>query len=158
MRRTMAIVVSIVLTGSFTQALKHNDNTVLEFNTMVGNSGPFIGASNPIRGINAGGAAWMIAEGRGELKQNGELEVRVRGLVLVATGANPVDQFKAIVSCLTIDGSGNVANSNVSTGLFPATPTGDAEIEERLQLPQLCFAPLVFVTSPRDAWFAVTGF
>jgi hypothetical protein len=62
------------------------------------------------------------------------------------------------VSCLTIDGNGNVATSNVSTGLFPATPAGDAEIEERLQLPQTCFAPLVFVTFPTEAWFAMTGF
>jgi hypothetical protein len=158
MRQIIAVIVGLGVSGSFIQAREGHDNTVLEFNTMVGNSGPFIGTRNPIRGINAGGAAWTISEGQGELQANGELEVRVRGLVLIATGTNPVDQFRAIVSCLTIDGNGNVATSNVSTGLFPATPAGDAEIEERLQLPQTCFAPLVFVTSPREAWFAVTGF
>jgi len=162
MRWTMAMIVGLMLAGSFTLARERHenrdDNTALEFKTMVGNSGPFIGARNPIRGINAGGAPWKIAEGQGELRQDGELEVRVRGLVLAVTGTNPVDQFRAIVSCLTIDGNGNVAISNVSTGPFPATPTGDAEIEERLELPQTCFAPLVFVTSPSGAWFAVTGF
>jgi len=158
----MTVIVAFLLAGSFTQALEHHDNrddnTVLEFRTMVGNSGPFIGANNPIRDINAGGAPWMIAEGRGKLKQTGELRVRVRGLVLVATGMNPVAQFQSIVSCLTIDDDGNAAISNVSTGPFPATPTGDADIEEALELPQPCFAPLVFVTSTGGAWFAVTGF
>jgi hypothetical protein len=46
----------------------------------------------------------------------------------------------------------------VSARLFPATPTDDAEIEERLQLWRMCLAPLVFVTAPRGTWFAVTGF
>lgn len=45
------------------------------------------------------------------------------------------------VSCLATDGNRNMATIVVSTRLFPATPTDDAETEERLQLRQMCLAP-----------------
>lgn len=37
-------------------------DSILEFDTMVGVSGPFVGSSNPIRGINGGGLPWDIEE------------------------------------------------------------------------------------------------
>jgi hypothetical protein len=136
------------------------DATVLEFRRMVGVSGPFVGATNPIRGIPGGGLPWMLAEGRGELRADGHLEVRVRGLVLAAgprAGTNPVASFRAIVSCLSVDAAGQPVTVNRSTGEFPATNTGDADIEAQLDLPSPCLAPIVFVTSPTGAWFAATG-
>lgn len=133
--------------------------TILEFDTMVGVTGPFVGTANPIRGINGGGLPWVIANGNGELQANGQLEVDVRGLVLAAgpaAGTNPVTNFKAIVSCLSVS-NGNPTTVNVSTGLFPASRTGNAHIEAKLALPSPCLAPIVFVTSPTGAWFATTG-
>ena len=56
---------------------------MLELDTMVVVSGPFVGSANPIRGVNGGGLPWEIAEGRGELASDGKLEVEVRGLVLL---------------------------------------------------------------------------
>ena len=42
--------------------------------------------------------------------------------------------------------------------IFDAFPTDfDALIDEVLDLPDPCIAPIVFVTSPTGAWFAVTG-
>ena len=101
-----------------------------------------------------------ISEGRGELRGDGRLEVRVRGLVLAAgaaAGTNPVANFRAIVSCQTIDANGNAAIANVSTGLFPATTAGDADIEAQIDLPSPCLAPIILVASPTNRWFAVTG-
>ncbi|HLH73757.1 MAG TPA: hypothetical protein VKX96_10775 [Chloroflexota bacterium] len=133
--------------------------TILEFDTMVAVTGPYVGTANPIRGINGGGLPWKIENGNGELQANGHLEVHVRGLVLAAgprAGTNPVADFKAIVSCLSIS-NGSPTTVNVSTGLFPATMTGDAEIETQITLPSPCIAPLIFVTSPTGSWFAATG-
>lgn len=48
------------------------------------------------------------------------------------------------------------------TDAFPATQGfaseggGNAKIEADLALPQPCLAPIIFVTSPGGAWFAVT--
>ena len=134
-------------------------NSILEFGTMVPVTGPFVGSANPIRGVNGGGLPWTITSGSGELDSSGKLEVNVRGLVLAAgpsAGTNPIPNFKAVVSCRTIS-DGMVVVDNVSTGLFPATSTGDSQIEAQVALPTPCVAPIVFVTSPTGAWFAATG-
>jgi hypothetical protein len=90
------------------------------------------------------------------LAADGSLEVKVEGLVLATTGANPVPSFPAIESCQTIlDGAAAV--TNLSTDTFRAATTGDSKIEPTVTLPHLCFAPIVLVTSPTDSWFAVTG-
>lgn len=140
------------------------DDKMLEFDTMVGVVRPFTGPTNPIRGVPGGGIPWALTEAKGEVRMDGRIEVSVRGLVLAEgarAGINPVAQFKAIVSCLTtaLDAAGNpvVATENRSTGLFPATMTGDADIQDVVQLPSPCVAPIVFVTSPGGAWFSATG-
>ena len=138
---------------------------VLAFDTMAAVVGPYVGTANPIRGVPGGGLPWAIDEGRGELRADGTLEVEVEGSVLASEepvpealqGTNPIPNFRAIVSCQTIDAAGAADVSNVSTGLFPASSAGDSSIEATIALPEPCFAPIVFVTSPGGAWFVVTG-
>lgn len=134
----------------------------LVFDTMVGLPAAYTGTQNPIRGINGGGLPWAIGAAQGRLRANGDLDISVQGLVFAAgpnTGKNTIPNFRAVVSCLTVDG-GVV---NVSTDLFPATVGaaeeggGNAVIRANLALPQPCLAPIVFVTSPSGAWFATTG-
>ena len=66
--------------------------------------------------------------------------------------------FRGVVSCRIIDGMGAPSIINLSTGDFPATPAGDADIEASLALPDRCFAPIIFVTNSVGRWFAVTGY
>jgi hypothetical protein len=139
----------------------HADELVVAFNTMAGVSGPFKGAANPIRGVPGGGLAWKLDQVSGELKRSGRLEIRIRGLVFAEgpnVGRNTVPNFRAIVSCQITNQSGSPDFLTLMTGLFPATSTGDADIEENLNLPAQCLAPIVFVTSPTGSWFAVTGY
>ena len=127
-------------------------------------SEPYTGAANAIRGVAGGGLPWEIDSGSADLRAGGQLHVDVEGLVLARRspvppnlqGTNPVPQFKAIVSCLTTTG-GVATTSNVSTSPVPASSSGDAEIDTTVALPSPCFAPIIFVTSPTGAWFAVTG-
>jgi len=161
----LAVGLFLLVAGS----ARSSEPAVLEFGTMVAVTGPFVGSANAIRGINGGGLPWMISEGRGQLKSDGNLEVQVRGLVLFngppvpgnLQGTNPIAAFRAVVSCQTIVG-GSPATRNVSTDPFPATPDGNAEIEATISLPSPCIAPIVFVTNGTTplpgAWFAVTGF
>jgi hypothetical protein len=148
------------------QGEDESEGNILMFKTMASVSGPFVGTANPIRGIVGGGLPWTISAGKGELKADGRLVVHVSGLVLADAPAvpanlrltNPVPNFQAIVSCMTIDSMGNPAVANISTAAFPATPQGDSKIDATLTLPSVCFAPIIFVTSPTGAWFAATGF
>ena len=138
--------------------------TILKFDVLTPVTGPYVGTANPIRMVPGGGLPWMITSGTGFLSRDGRLDVRVRGLVLAdqpsvpanLRGVNPVADFEAIVSCQTITG-GMATVTNVSTGQFRASMTGNSEIRERLKLPEPCIAPIVFVASPAGAWFAATG-
>jgi hypothetical protein len=167
MKRLVILFLGAVLAvGLIVQAsgASSSGQKVLEFDTMGAVSGPFVGSANPIRGVNGGGLPWQIAEGRGELGSNGRLEVEVRGLVLLNAppvppalrGTNPISSFRAIVSCLTIV-NGSPATTNVTTGPFPATATGDSKMEATVGLPSPCFAPIIFVGPSATTWFAVTG-
>lgn len=131
---------------------------------LVGNQRPVVRSdAGTLRGVAAGGLPWAIERGEARLDRDGTLRVRVRGLIIdpaesaPVAGTNPVAQFRAIVSCQTVE-NGALTVANVSTDLVAASAEGDAEIREQLQLPDPCYAPVVFVTSPTNAWFAVTGF
>jgi hypothetical protein len=165
-RRIALLAVSLlaVLLVAATSYGSHDDRAILEFDVMAPVMEPFTGATNAIRGVPGGGLPWEIDAAKGELRSDGRLEVEVEGLVLARRapvpealrGVNPIASFKAIVSCLTADG-GSAATVNVSTALAPASSSGDAKIEDSVELPSPCFAPIVFVTSPTGMWFAVTG-
>ncbi|HPF60186.1 MAG TPA: hypothetical protein P5149_14460 [Candidatus Competibacteraceae bacterium] len=141
--------------------------TVLEFQTMAGVNGAFLGGAYPIRGISGGGLPWVLGAAKGELKDNGKLEVEVQGLVIPGTSncgtdCNPAPFFQAIVSCLTVDATGQMVTDNLKTEngaevMIGDPKAGNAKIEAVLDLPEPCIAPIVLVTSPTGAWFAVTG-
>ncbi len=139
--------------------------TMLDFHTMTPVSAPFVGSSNPIRGVNGGALPWVIGHGDGTLRADGEVEVSVSGLVLAndpavpqaQRGTNPNPTFAVIVSCMTTDASGAPQQMNVTTPPAPATTAGDAHVQAKLALPTPCLAPVLFVAGPNGAWFAVTG-
>jgi hypothetical protein len=127
---------------------------LLEFEQLRGVPTPLLS----IRDITGGGTPWTIARGEARLDEDGTLRVAVEGLVLAAgpnAGSNTVAQFFATLSCLNADGTVN----NIDTDPAPATPTGDAKIEEVLPLPDVCLGPMVFVRSAANGrWFAISGF
>ena len=155
-----ALVVVLAATGI---ASGSGGKDVLKWKVMAPVDGPFVGAGTPVRGLAGGGLPWQIDKAKGELRSDGRLEVRVEGLVLARKapvpanlqGTNPIPQFRAIVSCLTE--LSPVNGETFMTDPFPASPDGDAKVDTHVRLPDTCFAPIVFVTSPTGAWFAVTG-
>jgi len=135
---------------------------ILDFDTMVGLPSSLTGTQAPIRGVNGGGLPWVLTAAKGKLTTSGDLDIKVVGLVLASganTGSNPIATFRGLVSCL--DSTGAIVN--VSTDPFPATTGpastggGNSKIRASLELPDPCIAPIVFVTSPTGAWFAVSG-
>lgn len=164
-RPSIAVVIglaSLMLIAQASLASGNDNKKILDFDTMVGVQGAFVGAAMPIRGVPGGGIAWMLENGHGKLTTSGHLDVKVKGLVIATganTGNNPISSFRAIVSCLTADGG----TLNLTTDPFPATTGlaseggGDSHIKADVALPEPCIAPIVFVTSPGGSWFATTG-
>jgi len=185
MKRTLAVVGIVLMVGSFLltapgigKAHAGGGEALLEFRQLVGVSGVFLGGTTPLRDVPGGGAPWVIDEGKVRLKENGELRVRVGGLVIdPALGppfgrTNPVSQFFATLSCL--DPATGAVNT-LNTPTFPATVAGDAESKAVLALPDTCVAPVVLIRGglssiannpfdnppgpdPSDPWFAASGF
>lgn len=165
---TMLVLSVFFVSGSVSSA-SADESKILEFNTMVGVPRPFTrNNGNAIRGIDGGGLPWVIEFGKGKLSPSGKVDVLVKGLVFDpndqgaidagVAGRNTVPNFKVIVSCFSKDENGNMTIVNVETGLFPADEAGNAHIKDTIDLPQPCIAPILFVTSPTNLWFASTGF
>ncbi len=168
MRKTLLLVLGLAVAAALALpafGLGGGDGRkVVEARVLAPVTEPYTGAANSIRGVPGGGLPWQLDSGSADLRAGGQLHVEVEGLVLAQRapvpanlqGTNPFPQFKAIVSCLTtVDGAATTAN--VSTEPFDVTPTGDGELDTSVALPSPCFAPIVFVTAPAGAWFAVTG-
>jgi hypothetical protein len=163
----LVLIGGLVVLGPVTVATGQATPKILEFDTMVGVPRPYTGATNAIRGVPGGGLPWVIDAANGELRVDGRIEIAVQGLVIDPNdqaaidaglaGINPAPNLKAIVSCLSKDAAGDAVTTNVETGPFPASTAGDSEIEDTVNLPEPCIAPIVFVTSTTGAWFAATG-
>jgi hypothetical protein len=154
----LALAVGLIAQAS--SAGSGPDSTVLKFKTMVGTVAPYTGPTNAIRGVPGAGAPWSIDKADGTLNANGDLAVKVTGLIVTATGTNPSPMFRAVVSCQSVDAGAAVIVNRV-TAPFPATATGDASFNGSVDLPSPCIAPIVFVTNgvgdPPGVWFSVTG-
>lgn len=169
MKKLLLVAVALVLLG--TAIAKKGDEereplNLANFHAMAAVVPPFTGATNPIRNVPGAGAPWKITSAHAELNVAGNLEVSVRGLVLVSNGTNPIGTFETVLSCQSIDPVTKAPTIvNVVAGSAVASPTGDSDIEGKVALPSPCFAPIVFVSIPPTApatgpgrWLAVSGF
>jgi hypothetical protein len=168
MRKTLVLVLGLaVLAALAVPALGlggGDGRKVLDANVLAPVTEPYTGAANPIRGVAGGGLPWELKAGNADLRANGRLNLRVQGLVLARRapvpanlqGTIPFAQLGAVVSCQTTT-TGTATVANVATKLFDVTARGDGHLDTSVALPSPCFAPIVFVTAPTGAWFAITG-
>ena len=139
---------------------------ILSFHTMYGVDGPFIGEANAIDGIAGDELPWVIRAVNGHLFSDGRIVIIVRGLVFKddpsvpedLRGKNDETEFRAAVACLTEEGD-SVVPAKVETDGSPADENGNSVIIGKVELPNPCVAPRVFVLAgSEEKWFAVTGF
>jgi hypothetical protein len=168
MRKTLVLVLGLAVLATLAVpalGLGGGDGRkVLDANVLAPVTEPYTGAANPIRGVAGGGLPWELKAGNADLRANGRLNLRVQGLVLARRapvpanlqGTIPFAQLGAVVSCQTTT-NGTATVANVATKLFDVTARGDGHLDTSVALPSPCFAPIVFVTAPTGAWFAITG-
>jgi hypothetical protein len=117
---------------------------------------PSVPADPAIHGAAAGGLPWVLRSGSTDLRRDGRLSVRVRGLVIPGMGTpGPVKTVSASLYC--------GADTTAAIGTTPAAPlsmAGDARIAGRLTLPAKCLAPIVLVhpNGAAGAYIATSGF
>lgn len=150
MARTIRLALALTLLTALTVGVATNaaagGRKVLD-STMTG----LPTGSLVLNGLTGGGVPWSIDQGHVQLFADGRLHVDVEGLVVTASGVNPVATGKAVLTC------GNVPVAETATVPF-STPDGNASIDTVISLPSQCLAPAVFFTNATGRWFAVTGF
>lgn len=125
---------------------------------LVGIPAPFMS----LHGVPGAMATWSVADSVVHLEKNGELLVKVKGLV-TATGVPP---NTLVFASLTCEGTiGTVATVLAGSSLSLA---GDAKIKGPLVPfpPSSCVGPIILITtsstlpgpSPAGPWIAATGF
>ncbi len=111
---------------------------------------PIVGkqvANQEIAGISPDVASpWVVAEGEVEIGVYGELEMEVEGLLLLDGTVGPILEVFASLVCQKTTPTGEPTNEVVaSTGNVPLSADGDAEIDETIDLPDVCVAPIVLI-------------
>lgn len=169
---TMSALVFFAVAAIAQAAGKPFPRSVLKFDTMVGNTSPYVESTGlAIRGILGGPHPWDLTSAHGELRSDGSLRIRVQGLIIpedAGFGYNPAPYFQAVVSCRTLNSNGGYYYENMvtppgDTKMIGDPKLGNAIINSKVNLPNTCIAPIVFVTSPAandpptGFWFAATG-
>jgi hypothetical protein len=137
---------------------------LLAFSSMFGVDAPFLGHTNPVRGFDGDDQPWIVRNAIGTLDTNGNLSVLIKGLVFTDNpdpsliGKNDEDEFKAVLSCMTVGEDGTtVTESSVTTPGFHATSSGNAVIRSQVELPDPCLEPVILIIGDEGEWLAVTG-
>ena len=125
--------------------------------TLAGNEPSIV-----IGGVESASSPWTVKSGFASLDASGKLRVRVRDLILPATGdAGPVTAVSASLVC---GGSGGTVQSE--TAPVPLSMKGNANLHGHIAVPSLCFGPVVLVhiaaangnPIPQPGpWIAATG-
>jgi len=140
------------------------DSKIVSFETMYGVDDAFINHKQ-IRGVLGDELPWDVGSATGSLTVGGHLMASVRGIVFKnepsvpaeLRGINDEEEFRALVSCLVPE-KNNVKTVNIMTAGFPATRSGDSDIDTNIELPSDCIAPIIFIMSgSEDKWFSVMG-
>jgi hypothetical protein len=120
---------------------------------------PSVPADPTLHGNVAGGAPWVLKFGDARIRDNGRVDVVIRGLVIPVAPGNgtpgPVTMVSASLYC--------GADSTPAVGTTPSVPistAGNARIRGQFTLPAKCLAPTVLIHPNGSAttYIAASGF
>lgn len=164
----------------FVIALSMCVSVALASGTIYSASGPKIVNSHvfgstpniTIRGVLAGGAPWVVKNGKAQLSPNGRLRVRVKGLLIgdgaLASGdpvppslVGTVATVTTVHAALTCGGPGGGAPFTITpTEGVPIDSNGDFEIDEEVSIPEVCAQPIILIRigtpAAPGAWIAAS--
>jgi hypothetical protein len=107
-----------------------------------------------LHGVSTDKAPWLLERGTVRLRNDGELQVNLRGLIIPSLGtAGGVSTVHLALYCA------NETTAGATSASFPLSSAGDATIETTIALPLTCLAPVILVTPNENPsiYIAETG-
>ena len=111
--------------------------------------------ANVVRGVNPPGQIWVIADLRADVKTDGRIKVRGRGLLLgggnnIGTNAN-----QSVFATLICEAAAPFKLHNTALTGVPLDANGDFRIDDVLTEPPAdCASPVLLIRNLGGAWFA----
>jgi hypothetical protein len=107
---------------------------------------PSVPTDATFHGVAPGSLPWVLDRGQVRLSSDGELDLRVEGLVIPVAPANgtpgPVTTISASLYC----GADSDTAAADTTGQVPISRAGDARIEDdSFNVPATCLSPVILV-------------
>lgn len=128
----------------------HRGNTL--FDTTLA---PTVPGDPTLHNNAAGGAPWVLSFGEARLREDGRLDVRIRGLVIPPPTGNgtpgPVTTVRAALFC------GNDTTAAATTPSVPLSTSGNARIRASLTLPAKCLAPALLIQPNGSSMVYITA-
>jgi hypothetical protein len=94
-------------------------------------------------GVSPGTLPWVLKSGEVRVKSDGQLDLRVKGLVIPSLGSpGPVMSISAALYC----GADSNMMAAATTPSVPLSANGDARIHDKsFSVPPTCLAPVILV-------------
>lgn len=119
---------------------------------------------NVVRGVNPAGQIWVIADLRADVKTDGSIRVRGKGLLLGGgnnIGGNANASVFATLICQVTATTFNLHNTDSDLNTIgiqgvPLEPNGDFRIDDKLSpMPVDCASPVLLIrNAANQTWFA----
>jgi hypothetical protein len=111
---------------------------------------------NVVRGVNPPGQIWIIAALKADVKVDGRIEVRGRGLLLGGGNNIGLNANASVFATLICEAAAPFTEHNTSLTGIPLEPNGDFRIDDVLSLPPVeCPSPVLLIRSAGNrTWFA----
>jgi len=125
-------------------------------NVTVNADGSVTVARNIVRGVNPPGQIWTIADLKADVKTDGSIKVRGKGLLLAGGNNIGLNANQSVFATLICEAAAPfVQHSTAATGVALAAD-GDFRIDDVLSPPPPtpCASPVLLIRNLGGAWFA----
>jgi hypothetical protein len=111
---------------------------------------------NVVRGVNPPGQIWVIADLKADVKTDGRIEVKGRGLLLGGGNNIGLNANASVFATLICEAAAPFTLRNTTLIGVPLEPNGDFRIDDSLdQTPFDCASPVLLIRNANGGvWFA----
>jgi hypothetical protein len=111
---------------------------------------------NIVRGVQPPGQIWTIADLQADVKTDGSIKVRGRGLLLAGGNGIGGNANQSVFATLICEAAAPFVLHSTAAAGVPLAPNGDFRIDDVLDPPPPtpCASPVLLIRNLGGAWFA----